>query len=206
MNLSPSISTIQTSLLQSPSQSLLSSSSPEFFYIKVSCNGQLPVDAFLDTGANINIMTLDYYRTILPSAISNQSPSNHPTILYTITGQAIAVLQVIYLELEVSGITLTPLIPFYVIDHLPHLQTILLGITFVTQHVHEINVERRLILFKQVPTIFVPLVVKASLDWDASNIVTTSNIILISLVRSVRLPPYSVSHVKCKQKGKHIFN
>lgn len=182
------------------------SPSHDLFFIQVSCNKQPLVTAFIDSGANMNLISLKYYQTIAHTVSSSPSQSNNHLIeLQTITGQTIKVYKTIYLQLTVGRtMTSTPLIPFYVIDHLPHLKTILLGMYFIREYILEINVATRTLRTKLEPAILIPLLSQQEENNHLMSVV--SEAITICLIRSLKLPPHSIAYVKVKSPNKPMIS
>lgn len=178
--------------------------------LHVSCNGLKPVNALLDCGANINIITSSYY-----SSISSSLPPNHECLDYppihieTITGGSINVIKAIRIQLSINTMMISTLITFLVVDQFLNIDTVLLGMNFINDHVNIIDLTSRRITLKEYPhhpISFVenmkssnihnaiPSSTPTSIDSKCESIVDET-VLRVQLIRSLKVPPKSSVHI-----------
>jgi len=159
-----------------------------------------PFPAMLDTGAEINILSAEYYRRLEKFVVLR---ANRTLQLKQLNGESLSVLGIVFMPLRVNGVVLSSKVQFFVVEHLGVNLPVpaLLGLPFILEHMNTTNwsegtftlnaAPRRVIPFDSVGTIraaspISPNPSRTSEPRSAERRVT--------LLEAVTIPPFSSVH------------
>lgn len=103
--------------------------------MSVSLNWCPLVRALVDCGADVNVVSAEYYNGMMNKV---PGPVKAEGKLLTVNGEPLSVLGVVYIPVRVAGTLLKPNVRFFVVENLPESLSVLLGLEFMKEHLHAI--------------------------------------------------------------------
>jgi hypothetical protein len=126
--------------------------------VKVCLNWCPPIDAVLDSGAAVNVLSFEYWSGMTNRLSLMDAPS--PPLL-TVSGEPLQVCGVVSSPVRVAGTLLHPPVRFFVVRGLPAGASVILGLEFVLQHVYSTDWQGRTFSLRVAPLTNLPLVIQS---------------------------------------------
>jgi hypothetical protein len=135
--------------------------------MRVSLNWCPAVTATLDSGAHVNVISGDCFRSMKNKPVLN-SPGDHE--LLSVNDSPLSVLGIVHVPVRMAGVFLRPPVRFFVVDDLPCAVNVLLGLEFIFAHLEEINWTRRTFSLRAMRRHHHPLIVDPTSDRDTHRV------------------------------------
>jgi hypothetical protein len=154
----------------------------------------------LDSGAEINILSAEYYRRLENSVALR---SNRTLQLKQLNGEPLTVLGIVFLPVRVNGIGLASKVQFFVVDHLGANLPVpaLLGLPFLFEHIRTTNWSEGTFTLNAAPSRALPFdsvaAIRVESPTDPAPSPTSappSTERRVTLLNAVTIPPFSSAH------------
>ena len=126
--------------------------------LKVCINWCSSIEAVLDSGAAVNVLSFDYWRE-MKNRQSLSEVSSPP--LLTVSGEPLHVCGTVNASVRVAGVLLSPRVRFFVVRGLPAETSAILGLEFVLQHIYSTDWQGRTFSLRVAPLAILPLTIQS---------------------------------------------
>ena len=88
-------------------------------------------------GAQANVMCFGYYQRMRkksPTPLEGKVDEQ----LLSVSGTPLIVKGIVFIPVRIAGTLLRPNVRFFVVDDLPHVSSVILGLEFILEHLHAV--------------------------------------------------------------------